>query len=70
MNEDVFGDLLWDEPSDLNQCSDLIDELLLVQEMTHVSPGDSQCSVIVLPFAQEFCIKKEQMASCQEVYSF
>ena len=54
----------------LNQCSDLIDELLLVREMTQVAPGASQCSTIVLPFAQAFPIKKEQWTTRQEVRSF
>ena len=36
----------------LNQCSDLIDELLLVREMTQVAPRASQCSAVVLPFAR------------------
>ena len=54
----------------VNQCSDLIDELLLVREMMQVAPGASQCSVIVLPFARALPIKKEQWTPCQEVRSF
>ena len=30
MDEDIFGDLLWDEPIGLNACSDSIENLVLV----------------------------------------
>ena len=54
----------------LNQCSDLIDELLLMRETMQLAPGASQCSAIVLPFARVLPIKKEQLTPCQEVPSF
>ena len=54
----------------LNQCSDLIDELLLVRETRQVALGASQCSAIVLPFVRALPIKKEQWTPCQEVRCF
>ena len=54
----------------LNQCSDLIDELLLVRDTMQVAPRASQCSAIVLPFVRALPIKKEQWTPCQAVRSF
>ena len=47
MDEDMFGDLLQDEPMGLNLCSDSIDDLLVVWEPMQLVPGASQCSAIV-----------------------
>ena len=38
-DEDMFGDLLRDEPMGLNPCSDSIDDLLMVWEQTQLVPG-------------------------------
>ena len=54
----------------LNQCSDLIDELLLVRKMMQVAPRASHCSAIVLPFVRALSIKKEQWTPRPEVRSF
>ena len=47
MDEDMFGDLLRDEPVGLNPCSDSIDGLLMVRELTQLVPGASQRSLTV-----------------------
>ena len=67
--EDMFGDLLRDEPMGLNPCSDSIDDLLMVQELTQPVPGASQCSVIVQPHTRGVLGKKEQWTRCSEVHS-
>ena len=54
----------------LNQCNDLINELLLVWEITQVVLEASQCSAIVLPFVRALSITKEQCTPFQEVRSF
>ena len=48
-DKDIFSDLLCDEPMGLNPCSDSIDDLLMVQELTQLVPKASQCSAIVQP---------------------
>ena len=54
----------------LNQCSELIYELLLVRDMTQVVLGASHCSVILLPFVRALPINKEQWTPIQEVRNF
>ena len=41
-DEDMFGDLLRDEPMGLNPCSDSIEELLMAGEPMQLVPGASQ----------------------------
>ena len=60
MDEDMFGDLLRDQPMGLNPCSDSIDDLLMVREPTQLVPGASQRSVIVQPHTHGVLGKKEQ----------
>ena len=46
-DEDMFGDLLCDEPIGLNPCSDSIDDLLTMGEPAQMVSGASQRSVKV-----------------------
>ena len=49
MEEDMFDDLLCDEPMGLNPCSDSIDDFLMMREAMQLVPRASQLSVIVQP---------------------
>ena len=68
-DEDMFNDLLRDEPMGLNPCSDSIDDLLMVQEPTQLVSGASQRSVTVQPHTRGVLGKKEQWTRCSEVRS-
>ena len=68
-DEDMFGDLLRDEPMGLNPCSDSIDDLLMVREPTQLVSGASQRSVTVQPHTRGVLGKKEQWTRCSEVRS-
>ena len=60
-NEDMFGDLLRDEPMGLlNPCSDSFDDLLMVREPTQLVPGASQHSATVQPHMRALLGKKGQ----------
>ena len=56
--EDMFDDLLRDEPMGLNPCSDSIDDFLMVREPTQLVPGASQLSATVQPPRVQFQAKK------------
>ena len=57
-DEDMFGDLLRDQPIGLNPCSDSIDNLLMLRELTQLVPGVSQCSAAVQPRTRALLGKK------------
>ena len=59
-DEDMFGDLLRDEPMGLNPCCDSIDDLLMVRELMQLVPGTSQCSAIVQPHTRGVLGQTEQ----------
>ena len=67
--EDMFDDLLRDEPMGLNPCSDSIDDFLMVREPTQLVPGASQLSATVQPPTRAVSGKKEQWIRCSEVRS-
>ena len=58
INETIFGDPLWDGPIGLKPCTDSTDDRVLVWESMQLVLGTSQCSVIVLSFAQALPVKK------------
>ena len=68
-DEDMFGDLLHDEPMGLNPCTDSIDGLLMVQEPTQLVSGASQRSATVQSHTRGVLGKKEQWTRCLEVPS-
>ena len=69
MDENMFGDLLRDEPMGLNPCSDSIDDLLMVQELMQPVLGASQRLAIMQPHTCALLGKKEQWTRCSEVRS-
>ena len=68
-DKDMFGDLLRDEPIGLNHCSDSIDDLLMVRELTQLVSRASQCSATVQPRTHALSGKKEQWTRCSDVRS-
>ena len=66
-DEDMFGDLLHDEPMGLSPCSDSIDDLLMVRELMQLVPGTSLPSAIVHPRTHALSGKKQQWNRYSEV---
>ena len=69
MEEDMFDDLLCDEPMGLNPCSDSIEDFLMVRELMQLVPRASQLSAIVQTPTHVVSGKKEQWNQCLEVRS-
>ena len=66
MDEDMFNDLLRDEPMGLNPCNDSIDDWLMVWEPIQLLSWASQCSATMHPTRMHFWVKKNNGLDIQK----